>query len=95
MCCELWIDVVGIVDQFVCIGDIVDIGGDFVGEQWEIWVVIDLCLFDFVVLICVFDQLYYDVVVQLICCLIQLVDGLIGMFVVSLYYDVKVVLICQ
>lgn len=100
MCCELWIDLVGYVKQFVCIGDIVDVCCSFGCEYREVIEFYNLCVFDFCVLIGVFYQMYYDFVVQVGCEFIEVIQCIGGVFVIGLYYNVKVVLffecwICQ
>lgn len=62
VCCELWVDQIWYCQQFFCIGEIRNVGIYFVGINWIIFKVVYLCMFNFIILVCVFYQVNYQMV---------------------------------
>lgn len=95
VCGEYWVDCVGMCEQMLCVCQVGYVGVLFVGEYWVGWQVIDLCVFDFCILVCVFDQVYLQVMIDVMGQIGQVIDCVWGMFLVCLYYYVEVFLIGQ
>lgn len=95
VCGEYWVDCIGMGEQLFGVGQVGYVGVLFVGEYWVVWIVFDLCVFDFGILVGVFDQVYLQVVIGVVCYVGQVVDCVWCVFLVGLYDYVEVVLVGQ
>lgn len=92
---ELWVNQVWYCQQFFCVGEVGDVGVNFVGVYWIVFEIFYLCVFNFVILVGVFYQMDYQVMVVVGGEVNQVINDKWIVFLVGLNYEVNFVLVGQ